>query len=508
MTIPHSMTTMQFSNETWMNDLSYLGDRPLRDIVIPGAHDAGTYQMENRIDNNSSQCQSIPVYEQLVAGARYLDLRAWADKDGKYWMYHGTVWTHVKLEDVLSDIKKFLDKYTSEIVIATLLIDEKTNVDAGFTWACQQVSDYIARSSDVGGKSLADVTPNELRAARRRLVFLRSGSPMQLACMDREGVYGDSLYPSEYVKALDGYRMWSDKMWILHLGIPYKGDIHNTMPTRAKWNADEFIPRFRGEGSFDQWRFVGDGRSMPSVTRRLNIINVDFIQEFGWVDAIVGMNLPANGTLIRWPAPLEPKTTSHSYTWTIQAVNSNGMLHIATATQAPFRAQQGQIHVYSAQDGFPADPDTGKTQAWAWDNDAHSWNTGLKWTAGMCIVWVAQKSANGPHTPLLKVVTSQPVSTGKATYTWHLRAAKHESGNLVLEGDSDAPFRAQQGQLHVYSKGSAFPSNPEGKAEKWNWDNDSHPWHTGLEWSSGRHVAWVAQESPNGDDKLFVRATV
>jgi hypothetical protein len=38
----------------------------------------------------------------------------------------------VKLEDVLADIKTFLDQSTGEIVIATLLIDANTDEGAGW----------------------------------------------------------------------------------------------------------------------------------------------------------------------------------------------------------------------------------------------------------------------------------------------------------------------------------------------------------------------------------------
>jgi len=220
--------------QTWMHAMKELDDRPLRELVIPGSHDAGTFVMEDRIDNNSSKCQEISILEQLKAGSRYLDLRAWKAKDHKYWMYHGGVWAHVKLEDVLADIKTFLDQSTGEIVIATLLIDDNTSEDAGWEWACTEVKDYMATPSDVNGKSFADVTLRQFRDARKRLVLLRSSDASQLACMDREGVWGNSLYPADYVKALENYRIWSDKMWILHLGIPYKGDIGNTMPTRAE----------------------------------------------------------------------------------------------------------------------------------------------------------------------------------------------------------------------------------------------------------------------------------
>jgi hypothetical protein len=188
--------------QTWMHAMKELDDRPLRELVIPGSHDAGTFVMEHRIDNNSSKCQEISILEQLKAGSRYLDLRAWKASDGEYWLYHGKAWTHVKLADALADIKTFLDQSTGEIVIATLLIDDKTNIDAGWQWACKQVKDYMATPSVVNGKSFADATLRQFRDARKRRVLLRSGAVSQLTCMDREGVWGNSLEPSDYVKAL------------------------------------------------------------------------------------------------------------------------------------------------------------------------------------------------------------------------------------------------------------------------------------------------------------------
>ena len=158
--------------------------------------------------------------------------------------------------------------------------------------------------------------------------------------------------------------------------------------------------------------------------------------------------------------------------------------------------------MYWAQD----DP-AGKARAWAWDDEAQVWNTGLKWTPGMCIAWVAEKSVNGPRVPFLKLKTVNDVSTKGAKFTWKLRIGD-DNGKLILEGDTDAPFRAQQGQLHVYPLGSTFPSNPDGKAEKWTWDNEAHPWHVGVTYRPGRNVAWVAQQPPNGPNTFFLKTTI
>lgn len=82
------------------------------------------------------------------------------------------------------------------------------------------------------------------------------------------------------------------------------------------------------------------------------------------------------------------------------------------------------------------------------------------------------------------------------TYTWTL-TAKQERGNLFVHWSSDAPFRAQQGQIRVYN-GSSFPSNPESDTKVWRWDNEGNPWDTGQIWGSDWYIAWIAQRSPNG----------
>lgn len=82
-------------------------------------------------------------------------------------------------------------------------------------------------------------------------------------------------------------------------------------------------------------------------------------------------------------------------------------------------------------------------------------------------------------------------------YEWTLEAYENQ-GKLWLRWSTNAPFRAQQGQIHVYS-GNTFPSDPQDDPEKWLWDTDSkNPWNTGLTWGTGWHCAWIAEEPSNG----------
>ncbi|OHX10205.1 hypothetical protein BI347_20575 [Chromobacterium sphagni] len=90
------------------------------------------------------------------------------------------------------------------------------------------------------------------------------------------------------------------------------------------------------------------------------------------------------------------------------------------------------------------------------------------------------------------------------SYTWTLTAFQQQ-GTLWLQWHSTAPFRAQQGQIHVYA-GTQFPSNPQDQTKAWKWDDASNdPWNTDLPWGSKWFCAWIAQEPPNGPYKYVVQ---
>ncbi|HEX5727604.1 MAG TPA: hypothetical protein VFX98_19180 [Longimicrobiaceae bacterium] len=83
------------------------------------------------------------------------------------------------------------------------------------------------------------------------------------------------------------------------------------------------------------------------------------------------------------------------------------------------------------------------------------------------------------------------------SFTWNLTAFQRQ-GNLWLQWSTDAPFRAQQGQIHIYS-GTSFPSNPQDDTKAWTWDNyNNSPWDSGQRWGSDWYCAYIAEKSPNG----------
>ena len=61
----------------WMAELIQVAPEvKLRDLVIPGTHDSASYSLSSwTLFSAAGRTQNVSVYEQLLRGARYLDLR-------------------------------------------------------------------------------------------------------------------------------------------------------------------------------------------------------------------------------------------------------------------------------------------------------------------------------------------------------------------------------------------------------------------------------------------------
>ena len=124
---------------SWMENLPNEKQlSPLKDLVIPGSHDSGTFSLDKNMEigpdepnlirkfgklvkpvvYNWSVTQSMTIYEQLRSGIRYLDLRVayrTADKNSEIRVLHGLFgWT---IDQVLDEVNRFVANYQKEIVI-------------------------------------------------------------------------------------------------------------------------------------------------------------------------------------------------------------------------------------------------------------------------------------------------------------------------------------------------------------------------------------------------------
>ncbi|MBO4554194.1 MAG: phosphatidylinositol-specific phospholipase C domain-containing protein [Clostridia bacterium] len=92
----------------WMSRVR--DDVRVNHMVIPGSHDAGTYDMMWM-----AETQNRTIKEQLASGSRYFDLRVWKTK-GDYVIFHGPI-KGARFEPILDDINAFLTAHPSEFLI-------------------------------------------------------------------------------------------------------------------------------------------------------------------------------------------------------------------------------------------------------------------------------------------------------------------------------------------------------------------------------------------------------
>lgn len=110
----------------WMKYIS--DEATLNSIAMPGSHNSATKNVgDSPIGNALGQNQNSSVYEQLLAGVRYLDLRVSLgsvyDENGEETqsgvpkICHNLLNLGYTLEEVLTDVKRFSDEHTDEIII-------------------------------------------------------------------------------------------------------------------------------------------------------------------------------------------------------------------------------------------------------------------------------------------------------------------------------------------------------------------------------------------------------
>lgn len=108
----------------WMGELSKADPSiRVRDLVVPGTHDSASYTIAGwKPFSAVGRTQSLTVTQQLVSGARYLDIRfAGAASDpSKLSIWHGCL-EGGPLEDILEEIDDFLQQHKGEFVVLELV---------------------------------------------------------------------------------------------------------------------------------------------------------------------------------------------------------------------------------------------------------------------------------------------------------------------------------------------------------------------------------------------------
>lgn len=95
--------------ENWM---SFIKDEvKITEVVIPGAHNAGSYGMKKM-----AECQKDSVLTQFKYGMRQFCLRLSENKNGEILLAHGITKGDL-FENALKDIKEILENYPTEILL-------------------------------------------------------------------------------------------------------------------------------------------------------------------------------------------------------------------------------------------------------------------------------------------------------------------------------------------------------------------------------------------------------
>ena len=173
----------------WMADQKdIIGQRPLRQVVIPGSHDPATYEAPSPfcpagecwpggpIEAIVTQAQSQDITAQLNAGSRYLDLRFsyWDGEAGKdFFVFHNTSPSYLKMAKVLIDIVTWINQpgHEKEIVWLDMLVSDedkdssqsKAICDVTLGWERAQAK-VLQSSMLPPNTALTDLSMNEIWA--------------------------------------------------------------------------------------------------------------------------------------------------------------------------------------------------------------------------------------------------------------------------------------------------------------------------------------------------------
>lgn len=102
---------------TWMYDnRQSLGSQKIGNLFIPGTHNSGSHKGIITYFEGYVLNQDRSVWNQLVFGIRYLDIRVGYIPDGGFYIYHDHVRV-TKIEPILQEIKKFVELAPQEIII-------------------------------------------------------------------------------------------------------------------------------------------------------------------------------------------------------------------------------------------------------------------------------------------------------------------------------------------------------------------------------------------------------
>ncbi|HOD93443.1 MAG TPA: phosphatidylinositol-specific phospholipase C domain-containing protein [Clostridia bacterium] len=275
----------------WM---SYIEDDILvKEIVIPGSHDAGTIGMIY-----AAKTQSLPIYKQLIDGVRYFDIRVEKKKNAELVIYHsiakGQTFTRV-----VDDILEFMNNNTTEFVILDFQHFKNESMDDVAAVIETRLSEYLI-NNETDLTDLDFIDSMSLESARGKILICWGSD----VCADRawafrrnndSGTLEDTVMESYYDSA---YHKLDSADFISNAYPDYyeryikkdKGLFVLQGQLTAKWVLGSPLDR-EIEHRDNMNNFVRNLKDKEEWLSYTNIIMRDFVN-VGWekIDAVLELN--------------------------------------------------------------------------------------------------------------------------------------------------------------------------------------------------------------------------
>ena len=191
--------------ESWMSHLSESNKgKKINELLLPGTHDSGAYQLNLRYRINTSFSYTIfnllgricpcvrkilsswvltqdrTIYQQLEDGIRFLDLRiTYRHSDQRFYVSH--TYSCIPLEEALKDIKSFMNKHAEEALVISLSRDwthrqgmENQEGNALLSSVSKELKSFLCNNPG-NSRFGEDMTLKEMTRSGKRIVCYYDG---------------------------------------------------------------------------------------------------------------------------------------------------------------------------------------------------------------------------------------------------------------------------------------------------------------------------------------------
>ncbi|MGM3175703.1 phosphatidylinositol-specific phospholipase C [Dickeya lacustris] len=148
--------------ESWMSNLC--DEKYLYELCIPGTHDSCALYAQNTF----SKCQNYGITSQLNLGVRFLDIRCAVSPTGELLVYHGPIYQHISMDEVLDEVAQFIERNPSETIIMSL----KEEGDKNPNFCTIFLNSYYINNKYCE-LFYQETTVPKLKDARKKIVLIR-----------------------------------------------------------------------------------------------------------------------------------------------------------------------------------------------------------------------------------------------------------------------------------------------------------------------------------------------